>query len=81
VRTSLLGEALELLKHRPGGAQVCITRALQPGDTRAATRLSSLIGSYATRHGVAIAYESFTAVTSQGRPIVGVIVTRAEVQP
>ena len=55
---------------------VCIIRALKIGDTSARSHLNYLIASYASRRGIFVKYETFTALTSRMRPIVGCIVTR-----
>jgi hypothetical protein len=58
------------------GDAVCIIRALKIGDTSARSHLNYLIASYASRRGIFVRYETFTALTSRMRPIVGCIVTR-----
>jgi hypothetical protein len=46
-------------------------------DPRATSKFAQLIGGYASRHRPSAhwSYEGFTAITSRGRPIVGVVLT------
>jgi hypothetical protein len=72
--TSHIGKMFESLTE---GVSATFTRPLKVGDTRAATTFQQMLASYAARRlpGVRIGYQSFTAVTSHGLPIIGVIVT------
>ena len=65
------------------GESATFTADLELGNLAAASELSRTIGAYASRRcpGSTFTYETFTTLTSQQRPIVGIVLTRLSGEP
>jgi hypothetical protein len=62
------------------GDSVTFVRPMELGDVRAASKAARYVGSYVPRlaPGTSWRYETFTAITSRGRLVVGCIMERTK---